>query len=225
MSADGLPVEPRLRLREELVALRSAEHDGHLVLAEFGQTDHRADVEPVLPGQAVDPDQSVGGADDAQHRARPWSLADVPGVSSAPPSASDTAASTAAIRRSRRPPRSAHRGWRRPAAEPSTPRAPRRRLATNSEIRAPACTGGRSGSRTDNPPRGRLHRQRRRFAIPQRTVLAEVGDPYDDETRVEALQARRDRGPTPSGRACPARRFSTRTSAAAISSRATRHRR
>jgi hypothetical protein len=43
-------VEKRLRLGEEIVAFRSAQHDGDLLLTELGKADHRTHVEPMLTG-------------------------------------------------------------------------------------------------------------------------------------------------------------------------------
>ena len=185
--ADGLLVEPRLRLCEEVVALRSAEHDGHLVLAEFGQTDHRADVEPVLTGQAVDADQSVGSADDAEHGCGlgVWR----------------TSLALHPLRhqhriRQRRQQRFEGRDVHLDqltgvgGGQPQGRQRPESRVGACHELRDARAGLHRRSIRiaNRNPPRGRLHRQRRGFAIPQRTVLAEVGDPYDDETRVDAAQ-------------------------------------
>lgn len=68
---DGLAGKHRLSFGEEVGALRAAEHDRELVLAELGQAEHRADVEPVLARQAVDADPAVGGPHHAQHGRRP----------------------------------------------------------------------------------------------------------------------------------------------------------
>ena len=181
-------VEPGLCLREELIAFRSTQHDGDLMLTELGQPDHRTDIQPMLAGQAVDPDPPVGGAHDAQHRA--------------------------CLRIGRQPKifqarRHQHR------IRQCGQQGLEGRYVDLDHLILPRGRDAECGQRTErgvtardvlrdagaglhrypaeltsiHPSRCGLDGQRRRRLLTTRSVLAVVGDPNDDEIRVDLLQA------------------------------------
>ena len=173
--------KPRLGLFVEFGALRTAEHDRDLVLAILRQSEHRADVEPMLPRQTVDAEPAVGSTHNAHHRT---------GLRIGRHAESSHLFGQQHRVRKCRQQRLHHRnvdfddatcvgGHRSQGGE-----CAQRGVTTGDVLGDPRAGLYRGPIRVAHvdPPGCRLHGQRRGDAVTQRSALAEVRDPNDDKS-------------------------------------------
>jgi hypothetical protein len=170
--------KPRLGLFEELCALGAAQHDFDLMLAE-----------PVLPREAIDPDPSVGGSDDAHHRRRP-------GVGRQP-EAAHLLRHQHRVRERRQQRfeyRDVHLNHATFVSWLSSQRGERteRGVSTGDVLGNPGAGLHRRpvGVPIVDPARSRLHGQRRRVATAQRSALTEIRDANDAKPGTQRHQCR-----------------------------------